>query len=207
MLLDQIQFAKVVSKISTFCSFFSHWNTTFGSITSSDNIGICFTFQHLFSSESLQTSSTRLRRYFHEKYRNDILKLERFINPAQILVSLVLKFANSVWFHPRTPSEKSSIKNNAEMAWQQKEIWPYVTKSMTSVTIMMTSSNGNIFRVAGPLCGEFTGHRKGQWRGALMFSLICAWIKGWVNNCEAGDLRPHRANYNVIVMWIIQTDP
>ena len=24
---------------------------------------------------------------------------------------------------------------------------------------MMTSSNGNIFRVAGPLCGEFTGHR------------------------------------------------
>ena len=25
--------------------------------------------------------------------------------------------------------------------------------------VMMTSSNGNIFRVAGPLCGEFTGHR------------------------------------------------
>ena len=47
---------------------------------------------------------------------------------------------------------------------------------------MMTSSNGNIFRVTGPLCGEFTGHRwitshKGQWRGVLMFSLICAWKK------------------------------
>ena len=26
-------------------------------------------------------------------------------------------------------------------------------------TPMMTSSNGNIFRVTGPLCGEFTGHR------------------------------------------------
>ena len=25
--------------------------------------------------------------------------------------------------------------------------------------IMMTSWNGNIFRVTGPLCGEFTGHR------------------------------------------------
>ena len=24
---------------------------------------------------------------------------------------------------------------------------------------MMTSSNGAIFRVTGPLCGEFTGHR------------------------------------------------
>ena len=26
----------------------------------------------------------------------------------------------------------------------------------------------------------------GQWRGALSFSLICAWINGWVNNGEAG---------------------
>ena len=33
---------------------------------------------------------------------------------------------------------------------------------------------------------------KGQWRGALMFSLICVWINGWVNNREAGDLRRHR---------------
>ena len=33
-----------------------------------------------------------------------------------------------------------------------------------------------------------------------MFSLICAWISGWVNNGEAGDLRRHRAHYNVAVM-------
>ena len=30
---------------------------------------------------------------------------------------------------------------------------------------------------------------KGQWRGALVFSLICVWINGWVNNREAGNLR------------------
>ena len=42
---------------------------------------------------------------------------------------------------------------------------------------------------------------KGQWRRALMFSLICAWINGWVNNGEAGDLRRHRAHYDVAVMW------
>ena len=41
---------------------------------------------------------------------------------------------------------------------------------------------------------------KGQWRGGLMFSLICAWINGWVNNGEAGDLRCHGAHYDVIVM-------
>ena len=41
---------------------------------------------------------------------------------------------------------------------------------------------------------------KGTWRGASMFSLICAWINVWVNNREAGDLRRHRAHYDVIVM-------
>ena len=41
---------------------------------------------------------------------------------------------------------------------------------------------------------------KGQWRGALMFSLICAWINGWVNNVEPGDLRRHRAHNEVTVM-------
>ena len=41
---------------------------------------------------------------------------------------------------------------------------------------------------------------KGQWRGALVFSLICAWINGWVNNREAGDLRRHRAQYDVTVI-------
>ena len=43
---------------------------------------------------------------------------------------------------------------------------------------------------------------KGQWRRALMFCFICAWISGWVNNREAGDLRRHCAHYDVIVMFI-----
>ena len=43
---------------------------------------------------------------------------------------------------------------------------------------------------------------KGQWRGALMFSLICVWINGWVNNREAGDLRRYRAHCDVTIMWI-----
>ena len=42
---------------------------------------------------------------------------------------------------------------------------------------------------------------KGQWRGAVMFSLICAWINGWVNNSEAGDLRCHGFHYYATVMW------
>ena len=41
---------------------------------------------------------------------------------------------------------------------------------------------------------------KGQWRGALMFSLICVWINNWSNNREAGGLRRYCAHYDVIVM-------
>ena len=68
--------------------------------------------------------------------------------------------------------------------------------------IMMTSWNGNIFRVTGHLCGEFTGLR---WiprtkASDVMFSLICVWINGLVSNREAGDLRRYRAHYDVIVM-------
>ena len=34
-----------------------------------------------------------------------------------------------------------------------------------------------------------------------MFTLICVWINGCVNNREAGDLRRYCAHYGVTVMW------
>ena len=46
---------------------------------------------------------------------------------------------------------------------------------------------------------------KGQWRRALMFSLICVWINGWVNNREAGDLIRYRAHYDVSAMELLFT--
>ena len=71
--------------------------------------------------------------------------------------------------------------------------------------IMMTSSNGNIFRVTGHLCGEFTGHRWIPHTKASKAELSCfLWsepgINSWVNNREAGDLRCHRAHHDAIVM-------
>ena len=41
---------------------------------------------------------------------------------------------------------------------------------------------------------------KGQWRGALVISLICVWMNDWANHPEAGDLRRYRAHYDVTVM-------
>ena len=52
-----------------------------------------------------------------------------------------------------------------------------------------------------PITSEFP--HKGQWRGALMFSLICPWINGWINNREAGDLRHHRAHNGITVMNVL----
>ena len=49
-----------------------------------------------------------------------------------------------------------------------------------------------------PVTGEFP--HKGQWRGALMFSLICVWIDGWIDNREAGDFRRHLGHCDVTVM-------
>ena len=84
--------------------------------------------------------------------------------------------------------------------WRPSDDWVYYMNNVR----MMTSSNGNIFRVTGHLCGNspvpVKSPHKGQWRGALMFSLYCARINVWVNNREADDLRRNRAHYDVNVM-------
>ena len=92
-------------------------------------------------------------------------------------------------------------KRNFNGSWLMM-LWLY---PCDNIFIMMTSSNGNIFRITGLCVGNLpvpvNSPHKGQWRGALMFSLICVWINGWVNNREAGDLRRHRGHYDVSVMY------
>ena len=79
---------------------------------------------------------------------------------------------------------------------------PSTAISLTTM-FMMTSSNGNIFRVTGPLCGKFTGHRwiphtKASDTELWSFLWSAPWINGWVNNREAGDLRRHRTHYDAL---------
>ena len=45
---------------------------------------------------------------------------------------------------------------------------------------------------------------KGQWRGALMFSLICTWANGRANNQNTSDLRRHCTHHDATVMKIVQ---
>ena len=66
---------------------------------------------------------------------------------------------------------------------------------------------------AGHLCGEFTGHWRVPNTKASDVELWCflwsaPWINGWVNNREAGDLRRHRAHYDIIVMiYLCHSNP
>ena len=74
----------------------------------------------------------------------------------------------------------------------------------TPATHMMTSWYRNISALLALCEGNSTATaefpHKGQGRGALMFSLVCAWINSWVNNQEASDLRRHRGDYDVTVL-------
>ena len=104
------------------------------------------------------------------------------------------------------PCVPDDITNPISHALYSMASWTLVSWDFWWVSgdVMMTSSNGNIFRVTGHLCGEFTGHR---WiprtkasDAELWWFFICAWINCWVNNAQAGDLRRHRAHYDVTLM-------
>ena len=98
-----------------------------------------------------------------------------------------------VWLSTSLHTHTIQIYFSVCMHWQ----WSYRT--------MMTSSNENIFWpfVRGIHRSPVNSPHKGQWRGALMFTLIWARINGWVNSREAGDLRRHRAHYDVIAMRLL----
>ena len=61
--------------------------------------------------------------------------------------------------------------------------------------------------IDSPLLGLCEGNspvnslQKGQRRGALMFSLTCAWTNAWVNNLNDRDLKRNRAHYDATVMF------
>ena len=138
------------------------------------------------------------RRWFETLWRwCDVTAMNlRVINKAgfDILNSLIFFafFTNSLfgsfWLFTSIPKAVlaiTSIEKFPQMLKRNK--WchdEYNIAHATCIHCMMTSSNGNNFRVTGPLCGEFTGDRwipltNGQWSGALMLSLICARLCSW----------------------------
>ena len=117
-----------------------------------------------------------------------------------------------------------SVKWHHGTRWFHQDIYIMARLAFFSVTLLIVVSRGNQWNmhhddvikwkhfprywlfVRGIHRSSVNSPHKGQWRGALMSSLTCAWINGWVSNREAGDLRRHRAHYDVTVMafcWIL----
>ena len=112
----------------------------------------------------------------------------------------------------------SHICSRAQAQWTARWFWPLFSedgkykKHRNSVVIayhpnvntwwrhQMETFSAWLAICAGnsPVPGEFPVQRPVM--RSLTFSLICVWIKGWVNNREAGDLRSYRTHYDVIVM-------
>ena len=103
-----------------------------------------------------------------------------------LAITFFLKFVSVIWLSKRQKAHFSVLIYTRNRCAQR--LRPLIRN-------MMTSTNGNIFRATGPLCGEFTGHRwiprQRPGTRSLNVSLICARINNHVNNREAGDLRRH----------------
>ena len=82
--------------------------------------------------------------------------------------------------------------------------------SMSAMVIMIYLTHYDVIKwrhfprywpfVRGIHLSPVNSPHKGQWRGALMFSLICLWINCWVNNGGAGDLRRYR-HWNAVLFF------
>ena len=93
------------------------------------------------------------------------------------LISTMKVFAIDVRYW--TPAD-AQVKHDDVIKWKQyPRYWPFVRGIHRS---------------------PVNSPHKGQWRRALMFSLICPWINGWINNRAAGDLRRPRIHYDITVM-------
>ena len=114
-------------------------------------------------------------------------------------------------------SIKSSFFNNGSKfaIFRMSGKTPFVTDKLNmcasgAVMIEFTACHDDVIKwknfprnwpfVRGIHRSPVNSQHKDQWRGALMFSLICVWINDWANNREAGDLRRYRAHFDVIVM-------
>ena len=104
----------------------------------------------------------------------------------------ILPYRKSVWNYPHHHRRQKIGFRIRISSWLRHQMAPF------SALLALCAGNSPV---------PVNSTHKGQWRGALMFSLICAWINESVNNRDAGDLRCHRGHYDVIVMMMTHAMP
>ena len=108
-----------------------------------------------------------------------------------ITIFLVFESNQKVLYHP---AKAFNISQNTwkHIRRQTKSWWRHQMKTFSALLVICAWIHRSPVNFP----------HKGQWRGALMFSLICVWINGWVNTREGSDLRRYRAHYDVTVINI-----
>ena len=104
------------------------------------------------------------------------------------------------WVHVVQMDLKSWMKNCGtcgQFKWKFEDIYPRYEFENANLTLHPHLPGAN--EVNGCWCHQMAlcwihlspvdSPHEGQWRGALVFSLICAWTNGWATNRDAGDLR------------------
>ena len=106
------------------------------------------------------------------------------------------------------PSQRAGDAESVSMSWCRKcALWIILHRGGEKKASSWWRHQMETFSALLALCAgnspvPVNSPHKGQWRGTLMFSLICAWINDWVNNREAGDLRRYRVHYDVTLMFL-----
>ena len=125
-----------------------------------------------------------------------ISTVHRFMDAAVRLSSIVHKFMDAMMRLSTDSGQDRQIRGYPHHGWHKD--WPHddVIKWKHFPRYWPFVRGINRPPVNSP--------HKGHWRGALMFSFICVWINGWVNNHETGDLRRYRTHYDVTVRRCLQ---
>ena len=139
------------------------------------------------------------------QWHDDVIKWKQFPRYwpfARWLTIIIWQVSYIQYLLACQKSQRSTPYNIVKMA--------FLESGFSAVTILgggwlqSPASDGPPWFVRGIYRSPVISPHKGQWRGALMFSLIRVWINGCVNNSEVGDLRRHGAHYGVIVMETIR---
>ena len=120
-------------------------------------------------------------------------------HPAN-LITLALKFSNFVqWYSQKTVPYSYTARICRTTARKMNA----VVCAIHDDVIKSTNFPRYWLFVRGIHWSPVNFPHNGQWRGALLFSLICAWVNwvnGGVNNRKAGGLKCHHNHYDVTVM-------
>ena len=130
------------------------------------------------------------------QHTQDLPHLDK--SPAKYTTShFKRRFVNSVTMSNAACHPGSHIRTNVTILHDVQSVQSENCNSLHDDVIKwkhLPSCEGN-----PPVTSRFLSQRSG--RRTLMFSLMCTKPNCWANNRDAGDLRRHRAHYDVAVIW------